>query len=101
MWGIDGNAMNMAAFIAGALSTLIRPIRRKARGNCDKLWHADKAVVDFLNGAALVPFATLCLSLFWTSLLKDVTSNHSTMAAAGAVGFLFVAGEVLTAGKSD
>lgn len=101
MLGIDGNAMNMAAFAVGALATFVRPFRRKMRGDCEKLWFADKAVVDFLNGASLVPFATLCLSLFWTNLLKDVTANHSTMAAAGAVGFLFVAGEVLTAGKKD
>ncbi len=91
IFGMDGNAIDMATMTIGALSIFIRP--------CRSGWDRQKAVTDFLNGAAIIPFAIMVGTTFWTSLIDEVMKSKISLGLAGFVGLLFVIAEVLNAGK--
>ena len=101
-WGIDGNWFNIATLTVAALCIFVRPVRKRLRrdrhGPC---WKADRAVFDFLNGLAIVPFAVMPLTVASSYLLSVIKDNLQTLGAAGFVGFIYVVSEVLTAGKED
>jgi len=101
-WGVDGNWFNIATLIVAALCIFVRPIRRWCRkdrkGSC---WKADRAVFDFLNGLAIVPFAIMPATVASSYLLSVVKENLQTLGAAGFVGFIYVISEVITAGRED
>lgn len=98
--GIDGNLLNVATFTVAVLCVFVRPIRLKCRKK-KKCWRADKVVMDFLNGSAIVPFAAMPATIFSSTVLNIVKDNLPTLAAAGFVGFVYVLSEVFTAGKED
>lgn len=93
-------ALNVATILTGFVAILFRPVRKWLKGS-PRCWATDKAVLDFLNGAALVPFACLAYSAAKPELIRDLFANQTTMAAAGVVGMIFVLGEVLSAGRDD
>lgn len=95
--GIDGNAIDMATVLAGVISICVRPVRCAIKKTT--AWKREKVVVDFLNGASIVPFAVMLGSTFWTSLLEEVMKSKISLGLAGAVGFLFIAAEILNAGN--
>lgn len=100
--GIDGNRFNIATLTVAVLTIFVRPLRRRLlRGRTKPCWRADKAAYDFLNGSAIVPFAVMPMTVFSKSLSDIVLSNVPTLAAAGVVGFIYVIGEVFTAGRDD
>ncbi|MDA8521351.1 hypothetical protein [Acidovorax sp. NCPPB 4044] len=101
-WGIDGNWFNIVTFVIGALCIFVRPIRRYfKKGRTAPCWRADKAVFDFLNGLAVVPFAVMPMTLFSSVMMNVVRENLPTLGAAGFVGFLYVISEVFTAGREE
>ena len=93
IFGIDGNAIDMATMVSGALSVFVRPLR------CSQ-WDRQKAVTDFLNGAALIPFAIMVGTTFWTGLIDEVMKSKISLGLSGAVGLMFILAEVLNAGKA-
>ena len=98
MFGIDGNAIDMATIVCGLLAVLIRPWRiKQLTGKWS--WDRGKSVLDFLNGASLVPFAVMAMSAFWTKLLQEVIQAKASLALAGTIGLLFLIGEALAAGS--
>ncbi|MFT0532495.1 hypothetical protein ACMHYJ_06610 [Castellaniella hirudinis] len=100
----DGS-INAATILAGVISTTIRPTRRFFRRRCDgfqgKCWNSQKTITDFLNGSTAVPFICLVLSAFYPGMAVIVMNNKATMAVAGAIGLIFVIGEIATAGRDD
>jgi hypothetical protein len=52
-------------------------------------------VIDFLNGATLVPFLLLVGSVMSSELLQEALKAKLSIGLAGAVGVLFIAGELL------
>lgn len=98
--GIDGNLLNVATFTVAVFCVFVRPARLRLRG-CKKCWRADKVVMDFLNGSAIVPFAAMPLTIFSSAVMTLVKDNLPTLAAAGFVGFVYVVSEVFNAGKDD
>lgn len=99
MLGIDGNAIEMATLGFGLLSVFVRPIRCFKRGHT--AWNRQKVVTDFLNGASIVPFAVMFGSAFWTQLVDEVVKSKTSLGLAGAIGLVFIIGEVLNAGKEN
>ena len=97
---IDANVVNSAMVVVGLLSILIRPIRKRY-WNHSKCWAADKAIMDFLNGTATVPFLCLGVSPFYPALIPLVTSSQGAMAVAGVIGSIFIFGEILSAGHDE
>lgn len=99
MFGIDGNAIDMATIGAGLLAVLVRPLRCVIGKRA--AWNRQKAVTDFLNGSSIVPFAVMGASTFWTWMLEEVLKSKISLGLAGVVGFLFILGEVMSAGKDE
>lgn len=100
MWGIDGNAIDMATIGLGFIAVFIRPLRCFLRGKPAD-WSRQKAVLDALNGAALIPFLVMLASTFWTSLLPEVMKSKVSLGLAGLVGTIFILAEVMSAGSKD
>jgi|GEM_PF-5880016 len=96
----DGSVINSITIVTGLLALVVRPVRRKIR-KAGKCWATDKAVVDFLNGSTAVPFVCLALSAVDPAIIPSLIDNKVTMAVAGCIGFIFVAGEILAAGRED
>lgn len=100
--GIDGNWFNITTFLVAVFCIFVRPFRRSRMANRDgNCWRADKAVYDFLNGLAVVPFAVMPMTLFSSTMMSVIKDNLSTLGAAGFVGFVYVISEVITAGVRD
>ena len=49
---------------------------------------------DFLNGCLIVPFGSICLSVFSQDFLKRTDDGIFTISAAGAIGMFFVLGKL-------
>lgn len=98
MFGADGNAIDMATILVGIFATFVRPCRRMIRRE-GFTFDRSKCVVDFLNGASLVPFVIMAGSTFYTVLLNEVMKSKVSLGVAGVVGFFFIIGEVLGAGS--
>ncbi|GFM68902.1 MULTISPECIES: hypothetical protein [Pseudomonas syringae group] len=56
----------------------------------------DECVVSFLNGATMVPFFVLAVSVFSPALLDLALAAKGPTALAGCVGIFFVLGETLS-----
>jgi len=102
---LNAVGVDAVTLAAGTLSSCIRPIRRYMRqryhtfnGTC---WESQKVVMDFLNGAAAIPFALLVASAFYSEAAPVLVANKAAMVVAGAIGLIFVVGEILTAGRDD
>jgi len=102
---LDGNTVNAATIVAGSLAVFVRPVRRLVRkqyrtftGPC---WQSQKVIADFINGASAVPFALLATSALHPHIAPILATHTVTMAVAGAIGLIFVVGEILTAGRDD
>lgn len=98
MLGADGNAIDMATLLVGMAALIVRPIRCKLTSK-KFVFNRSKSLVDFLNGASLVPFAVMVGSTFYTKLFEEVLRSKGSLGIAGFVGLLFVLGEVLGAGS--
>lgn len=53
-------------------------------------------VMSLLNGAALFPFVLMVMAAFYSEVLDFAASSTLSVSLAGAVGFLFVFGEVIS-----
>lgn len=97
--------VNAATILAGAGSVFIRPTRRWLRKRCNgyngHCWGSQKVITDFLNGATAVPFACMAATVFYPGLAPIILANKATLAMAGAIGLIFVIGEIITAGRDD
>ncbi len=56
----------------------------------------DECVVSFLNGATMVPFFVLAISVFSPAMLNLAMTAKGATALAGCVGIFFVLGETLS-----
>lgn len=56
----------------------------------------DECVVSFLNGATMVPFFVLAVSVFSPTMLNLALTAKGATALAGCVGIFFVLGETLS-----
>lgn len=56
----------------------------------------DECVVSFLNGATMVPFFVLAISVFSPTMLNLAMTAKGATALAGCVGIFFVLGETLS-----
>jgi len=102
---LNENNVSAAAVIIGSVSALVRPTRRWVRKRSNAIdgrcWQSQKVALDFINGSTVVPFTCLVASAFYPGILPLVVANKATMAIAGAIGLIFVVGEILTAGRDD
>ena len=87
---VDGWTIAVGIFVAGTNIPIRhfrghRPILSKGR-----------CVTDLLNGITLVPFAMMVGAVFSKAVLNDlIQSNMVLMAVAGAIGMIFIIGEIL------
>lgn len=100
MFGIDGNAIDMATILIGAGSVFVRPVRNLINGQPANFDRRDCAV-DFLNGATLVTFIMLVGCAFWTALMQEVLKSKVSLPLAGGMGVLFLLGEILGGEKRN
>lgn len=56
----------------------------------------DECVISFLNGATMVPFFVLAISVFSPSMLNLALAAKGATALAGCVGIFFVLGETIS-----
>lgn len=56
----------------------------------------DECVVSFLNGATMVPFFVLAISVFSPEMLTLALTAKGATALAGCVGIFFVLGETIS-----
>ena len=96
----DGNLINAATGGVGVLAIFVRPLRKHSRKHA-RCWSSREAITDFLNGASVVPFVCLFISIFDAALLPLILENKAAMAVAGGIGTLFISGEILSAGRDD
>ena len=92
---IDGSAIEIATICVGIVAVFVRPARRRVRKKLP-LFATRECVIDFLNGAALVPFLLLAGSMFSSELLQEVLKAKFSMGLAGGVGSLFILGEIFS-----
>lgn len=53
--------------------------------------------VDLLNGALVAPFGALSMSVFLPAVMADLqATNAAILSLAGAIGVIFVVGELLS-----
>lgn len=84
----------MASVGMGLLLCLIRPFRRW-RLNRPPFFNRDKLINDILNGAMVVPFGLMLMSIFSQEISTSlVQSAKVTMSLGGAVGLTFVIAEL-------
>lgn len=97
---IDGNILDMGSAVVAVLCVFIKPFVRWRR-NISPCWVRRDVTVDLLNGAIVLPFILLIVSVFSTKVLA-VVQHGSGMAFvfAGGIGLLFVAGELMPS-KAD
>lgn len=91
---LDGSLADMATMTVAAACAFATPIKR---------WKSKKApafvreriIVDLLNGATVVPFVLMIGSVFSSEILKELMASAKiTLALGGAVGLVFVLGEL-------
>lgn len=95
---IDGNFVDMLTIAVGVASVIIFPIRQwiAKRKPC---FNRERAIIDMLNGAMLVPFGMMIGSVFSNTIMDEIIhSTKITLAISGVVGLIFVLGELF---KSD
>jgi len=99
------NWMDGAAVVAGVASACVRPVRLGLRKYCGtfagRCWQTQRAIMDCLTGAAVVPFAAMAASAFYPAFVPLLTANKGALALAGVIGGIAVAGEILAAGRDD
>lgn len=94
MIDFDGNAADMASVGIGLLLSGVRPFRRW-RLKRRPYFKRDKLINDVLNGAMIVPFGLMMLSIFWPNLgIVLAQSAKVTLSLGGAVGLAFVLAEL-------
>lgn len=94
MISIDGNLVDMTSAIVGMASCLIRPARRWHK-SVKPFFRRDKLINDVLNGAMIVPFGFMLVSVFSQKFMDMLISSAKfTMFLGGAVGLTFVLGEL-------
>ena len=89
---VDSKIVDQATVVGALSGTLIRAFIRWRRSQ--SLFETKLCVVDALNGATLVPFFFLALSVFSDPLHKAVVGGRSLLALAGLVGLWFVIGQL-------
>lgn len=97
------NLQALTFTIAGAL-VFVRPIRRcyaklKEQGTGIKCWETEHVILDFLNGACLMPFLGMIIPLFHPPYFKQIEDNMLLMATAGGIGVFFVLGVIFAKHK--
>ena len=92
MLEVDGNIIDVLSMAAGVSCIFIRPCR------CGT-WERTKAIADFLNGVAVVPFGFMMLGTVWTPLMNLVMESPISLGIAGGMGLLFMLAEIATAGQ--
>jgi hypothetical protein len=95
MLGFDGNLIEIATVLFGAVCVFIRPARRYFRGAKRRFVRRD-CIIDFLNGATLIPFLLLIGSVFSTSIFNEVIHSKMSISLAGSLGIIFIIGELST-----
>ena len=87
---LDGNPYDMATIMVACTTCIIRPVRRYlANGN--PCFNLRDAVVDFLNGTVIVPFALLVGATFSNAILQEaLNSNKLFLTIGGVIGLMFV-----------
>jgi hypothetical protein len=92
---LDGNMVDMASLTVGCMTAAYRPLRRWRCGTTP--WFVrSEVIVDILNGTALVPFILMVGSVFSSELMHQlIGSTRLTMGVGGALGAVFVLGEIL------
>jgi hypothetical protein len=91
---VDGSFVDITTLCVGAAAIFIRPIKRW-RKNARPAFARRECVIDFLNGATLVPFLLLVGSVLSSELLQEALKAKLSIGLAGAVGVFFIAGELL------
>lgn len=97
---LDGNFISGATIAVAVLALFIRPSRKFLRKH-QRCWSSQKAITDLLNGSSLVPFLCLFWSAFDPRMLPLILENKAAMCIAGGIGSIFIAGEILAAGRDD
>ena len=97
--GVDGNAIDMATLGGGFICVLVCAAKRNRHNRA--AFDRSKVVVDFLNGASIVPFMVMMASTFYTQLLEEVLKSKISLGIAGTVGFFFLLGEVFAPVKEE
>jgi hypothetical protein len=88
--GVDGWTILVGILVAGANIPA-----RHFRGH-KPVFSKGRCAGDLLNGITLVPFAMMVGAVFSKALLNDlIQSNMVLMAVAGAIGMIFVVGEIM------
>lgn len=97
----DGSPLDIATVVIALLAILIRPARNLLRGLPAQVSYRD-AVVDFLNGTAIVPFLLLVGSVFSKQILEEaLKTNKLALAYGGVIGLLFIVRELLKPNTPD
>lgn len=94
-FALDGGTVDIATLIVGLICILVRPAKRFLRKKVPLFTRRD-AVVDFLNGATIVPFFLLVGSACSNELLSEALKAKLSMGLAGVIGTIFILGELLS-----
>jgi hypothetical protein len=92
---VDGNVVDIVTLCVGTVAVFVRPVRRGWKG-LKPAFTRRACVVDFLNGATLVPFLLLIGSVISSELLQEALKAKLSMGLAGGVGVFFILGELLS-----
>jgi hypothetical protein len=93
---LDGSAVDIATLGAAVVGLFVKPSIRaiKKKGPC---FSVRDAIVDALNGSAMVPFALLIGSVMSSELLKIALSAHKIqMAIAGLIAIIILFRELVS-----
>lgn len=95
-FALDGSAVDIWTVAVAITAIFIRPIRRRF-SRITPCFNLTNCVSDFLNGATLVPFALLVGAVMSNAILAEaLKTNKIFMALAGAIGMLYIVGELLS-----
>lgn len=92
---IDGSTVDIATLLVGVACIFLKPAKRLVlkRRPC---FDSRDCTIDFLNGAALVPFIVLVGSVVSSKILAEALQfARFPMAGAGVMGLIFVIRELI------
>ena len=89
-WGVDAITMGIA-ILAAIITSGIRWFR-----NIQPILTRRRVTTDVLNGSVIYPFSLLVVSVANTSVFTYLKDSRISLALAGCVGIVFIAGELIS-----
>jgi hypothetical protein len=91
---LDGSRLDILTLAVAFVTILVRPTRRRLTGS-DVKTNRQELGTDFLNGATLVPFGAMILSVLSSDILRTaMEGDRLFFGVGGGLGLIFVIGEL-------